>query len=63
VKRDRRYNDERPQEAVETEALKQTTLVRILRRCLDALLPEPLSRVQERAERQRKAIRRLLKRG
>jgi hypothetical protein len=62
VKRDRRYNDERPHQAVETEALKQTVLVRILRRRLDALLPVPLDRVQERAERQRKAVRRLLTR-
>lgn len=50
-KRDRRYKDGHPHEAVETEALSQTVLVDILRRRLDALLPEPLSRVQERAER------------
>lgn len=56
VKRDRRYNDEHPHEAVETEALSQTVLVDILRRRLNALLPEPLSRVQERAERQRRRV-------
>ena len=44
VKRDCRYNDEHPHEAVETEALSQTVLVDILRRRLDALLPEPLPR-------------------
>jgi hypothetical protein len=60
VKRDRRYKDGRPHEAVETEALRQTVLVDILRDRLDDLLPEPLARVQERAERQRRAIRRLL---
>jgi hypothetical protein len=48
VKRDRRYKDERPHEAVETEALSQTVLVEILRRRLNALLPEPLSRVRQR---------------
>lgn len=59
VKRDRRYNDEHPHEAVETEALSQTVLVDVLRRRLDALLPEPLSRV-ERAERQRRRIAAML---
>lgn len=60
IKSDRRYSDGRPHEAVETEALRQTVLVDILRAHLDALLPEPLSRVHERAERQRRIIRRLL---
>jgi hypothetical protein len=36
VKRDRRYKDERPHEAVETEALSQAVLVDILRRRLNA---------------------------
>ena len=62
VKRDRRYSDERPHEAVETEALSQTVLVEILRRRLNALLPEPLSRVQERAERQRRRVAAMLSR-
>jgi hypothetical protein len=61
VKRDRRYKDGHPHEAVETEALSQTVLVDILRRRLNALLPEPLSRVQERAKRQRRQIAALLK--
>jgi hypothetical protein len=61
IKRDRRYNDGHPHEAVETEALSQTVLVDILRRRLNALLPEPLSRVQERAERQRCRIAAMLR--
>jgi hypothetical protein len=60
VKHDRRYKDGGTHEAVETEALSQTVLVDILRARLDDLLPEPLARVRERAERQRHAIRRLL---
>jgi hypothetical protein len=60
VKHDRRYNDEHPHEAVETEALSQTVLVDILRRRLNALLPEPLARVQERAERQRRGVAAML---
>ena len=35
---DRRYSDRRPHEAVETEALRQTVLVDILRTRLDELL-------------------------
>jgi hypothetical protein len=45
ITRDRRYKDGRPHEAVETEALRQTVLIDILRARLDALLPEPLARV------------------
>jgi hypothetical protein len=61
-KRDRRYNDHHPHEAVETEALSQTIIVEIVRNRLEQLLPEPLARVQERAERQRGKIRRALQR-
>ena len=61
VKHDRRYKDGRPHEAVETEALRQTVLVNILRRRLDELLPEPLSRVQEREQRQRRRVVALLR--
>ena len=60
IKHDRRYNDSRPHEAVETEALRQTVLVDILRSRLDELLPEPLSRVLEREQRQRRHLTRLL---
>lgn len=61
VKRDNRYNDERPHEAVETEALRQAVLVDILRAWMTALLPEPLERVHEREARQRARLERLLR--
>jgi hypothetical protein len=57
VKRDRRYNDGHPHEAVETEALSQALLVRLLTGRLDALLPEPLEDVQERERVQREELR------
>ena len=56
IKRDRRYKDGRPHEAVETEAIKQTVLIGILRAWLETRLPEPLVRVQEREARQRRQI-------
>ena len=56
IKRDRRYKDGKPHEAVETEALRQTVLMGILRRRLDGLIPEPLTRVQEREARQRRRL-------
>jgi hypothetical protein len=46
--------------AVETEALQQTTLIRILRTRLNQLIPVPLANVQEREARQRGEIERLL---
>ena len=61
IKRDRRYKDGRPHEAVETEALRQTVLIDILRARLDALLPEPLARAFERERRQRKRLAALLR--
>jgi hypothetical protein len=61
IKRDRRYKDGHPHEAVETEALRQTVLVDVLRAHLDELLPEPLARVQEREDRQRQQIEALLR--
>jgi len=57
VKHDRRYKDGRPHEAVETEALSQRLIVELLDTELTALLPEPLERVHEREERQRRALR------
>jgi hypothetical protein len=60
VKGDRRYKDGHPHEAVETEALSQTVLTNILRDWLSSLLPEPLAHVQEREQRQRRQIERLL---
>jgi hypothetical protein len=56
IKHDRRYADGRPHETVETEALRQTVLMEVLRDRLDALLPEPLDRVHERERRQRRRI-------
>ena len=61
TKRDRRYKDGRPHEAVETEALRQTVLMEILRARLDDLIPEPLTRVQERERRQRRRIAAILR--
>ena len=62
IKHDRRYSDGRPHEAVETEALRQTVLMDILRARLDELLPEPLERVQERERRQQARVRATLRR-
>jgi hypothetical protein len=56
TKRDRRYRDGRPHEAVETEALSQQVLTRMLAERLAALLPEPLENVQEREREQRAAL-------
>ena len=42
IKRDRRYKDGQPHEAVETEAISQTVLIGILRAWLELRLPEPL---------------------
>jgi hypothetical protein len=56
IKRDRRYADGRPHEAVETEALRQTVLTEILRTRLDELIPEPLTRVHEREAPQRRRV-------
>jgi hypothetical protein len=53
VKKDRRYGDGRPHEAVEVEALGQTTVTNIIRRILDELLPEPLEDVRKRERVQR----------
>jgi hypothetical protein len=63
IKRDRRYKDGRPHEAVETEAISQRVLIDILRARLDALLPEPLDRVQEREARQRRRLAALLRKS
>jgi hypothetical protein len=57
VKHDRRYNDEHPHEAVETEALSQRLIIELLGSKLSALLPEPLEDVQEREEVERQAQR------
>jgi hypothetical protein len=62
IKHDRRYKDGRPHQAVETEAISQRVLIDILRQRLDELLPEPLRRVQEREEQQRRKVAALLRR-
>jgi hypothetical protein len=56
MKTDRRYNDGRLHQAVETEAISQRILVQILRDRLEELLPEPLERVLAREARERKQI-------
>ncbi len=61
VKHDRRYKDGRPHEAVETEAIGQRVLIDVLRTWLDARLPEPLTRVLEREERESARLERLLR--
>jgi hypothetical protein len=63
LKRDRRYKNGGEHWAVETEALRQTTLTEMLRDWLADLLPEPLERVLEREARQRRRLERLLRRG
>jgi hypothetical protein len=62
TKRDNRYADGREHEAVETEALRQSVLMDILRARLTELLPEPLDRVQARERRERKRLVALLER-
>jgi hypothetical protein len=48
--------------AWEVEALGQAGVVTLVRNALDELLPEPLARVQERGQRQRRAVRAALDR-
>ena len=58
-KEDRRYKPDDPRrfhDAVETEALGQSEIVRIVREHLDGLLPEPLEDVQEREAAQREEM-------
>ena len=63
MKADRRYKPVRYHPAVETEALKQQVIVQIVRDALDRELPQPLERVLEREESQRRHVARLLKTG
>jgi hypothetical protein len=61
TKRDRRYRDARPHEAVETEAISQRVLVEILRaRLTQLLLPYSLKRVHEREAREQRRIAKLI---
>lgn len=57
VKQDKRYKDGRQHEAYECEVLGQGTLMRMIQQALDELLPEPLSAVLAREEKQREEIR------
>jgi hypothetical protein len=61
-KPDRRYKPVRYHDAVETEALRQSVIVGIVRARLDELLPEPLRAVRERQERERRELVTLLHR-
>ena len=57
TKFDNRNKPPKPYRAVECEALGQKVLLDIIRKQLDALLPEPLERVRVREERQRTKLR------
>jgi hypothetical protein len=57
---DNRCKPPRPYKAIECEAVGQAVLERMLRKVLDALLPEPLDRVRVREERQRASVRAVL---
>ncbi len=56
-KPDRRFKPVRYYDAIETEALKQAEIQRILTQHLDSELPEPLETVREREEQQRVQVR------
>ena len=60
-KYDRRTKTTHP--SVEIEALSQQVIVQIVRDRLTALLPEPLTFVQEREGAERERLRRLLRRA
>jgi hypothetical protein len=55
-KPDRRYKPVRYHDAVECEALEQPFIVGLVRRRLNALLPEPLADVRERERVQREQV-------
>jgi hypothetical protein len=62
-KLDQRYKPAKHYEAIECEALGQGVLVRLIRKHLDSLLPEPLDVVREREAAQRVQVRQLLLRS
>lgn len=62
-KPDRRFKPPRAFDAVETEALGQREIQRLLTERLDEVLPEPLKVVRKREERQRAAVRERLAGG
>jgi hypothetical protein len=55
-KPDRRYKPVRYHDAIETEALRQTLILTIVRNRLDELIPEPLEHVQVREQQQRQGL-------
>ena len=59
-KLDHRYKPPRRYQAIECEAVGQATLERMLRRALDALLPEPLDVVRVRETEQRERLARAI---
>jgi hypothetical protein len=59
---DHRYKPPRAYEAIECEAVGQVTLENLLRKWLEALLPEPLEDVLEREAEQRENLRAALRR-
>jgi hypothetical protein len=62
-KPDGRYRPTRWHDAVETEALSQAVIVRLVRERLDQLLPEPLGHVLVREHRQRMDLQVMLDEG
>jgi hypothetical protein len=62
TKIDNRHKPGKEYEAIECEALGQGVLVRLIRRHLDSLLPEPLTDVLEREQAQRVKVRAALAR-
>jgi hypothetical protein len=57
---DRRNKPPKVYEAIECEAMKQTELVKLVRKWLNAQLPEPLASVLEREDEQRERVRELV---
>jgi hypothetical protein len=57
TKLDQRYKPAKEYEAIECEALGQGVLVRIIRKHLDSLLPEPLADILVREEAQQTKVR------
>lgn len=56
IKRDKRYNDGKPHEAVETEALSQRLIVQLLRDRLQELMPASMDAFREVERRERRRI-------
>lgn len=63
TKRDNRFKPVRAFEAVETAALGQTAIVRLLTAVLGERVPEPLEVIREREEHQRVQVRERLSPG